>query len=273
MMEIPDKKSCRLRIPCSLTWSKLLLIFVAVMFSVLSGPAWAVTYSCGDPSTGHCYGVASWQEKPQYFGAYTDILQVPINCPADCGGQIDDEIWLVDSQSAGCVANKYTMCWVETGYLAIAGSGTVFFWADGRPNNSSTFNLHLFGATDPPGVTDHFMIIQDGRGSPGVFQVWDYNDSLSTLYQGTSTSNPMSGNIILIGQELAGTQNASAGNANFTRNIWAVQVLGPEYVFWYNRQTDQGNVRSDNPPFASWTADPSSPPPPEGGQFTTHCCS
>jgi len=31
-------------------------------------------------------------------------------------------------------------------------------------------------------------------------------------------------------------------------------------------------VRSDNPPFASWTINPSTPPPPEGGEFTTHCC-
>ena len=83
----------------------------------------------------------------------------------------------------------------------------------------------------------------------------------------------MSGNRIDIGQELAGTNGASAGNANFTRNIWAVQVLGPEYVFWYNRQTDEGGVGSAAPPFGSWTSNPANPPPPEGGQFTTHCCS
>jgi hypothetical protein len=51
-----------------------------------------------------------------------------------------------------------------------------------------------------------------------------------------------------------------------------VQVLGPEYVFWYNRQTTQGNIESDVPPTGSWTIDPATPPP-EGGQFTTHCCS
>ncbi|HZD49259.1 MAG TPA: hypothetical protein VE178_10985, partial [Silvibacterium sp.] len=125
------------------------------------------------------------------------------------------------------------------------------------------------------GTTDHFMIIKDARVSPQVFQVWVYNTSLSTLYQGTSVAsngNPMSANSIHIGQELAGTQGASAGNAQYTRNIWAVQTLGPEYVFWYNRQTDEGSVRSDNPPFGSWSINPSNPPPPEGGEFTTHCC-
>ena len=58
---------------------------------VMSPRSQAVTYSCGNPSSGHCYGIASWQEKPEYFGAYSDILQVPINCPGGCGGFIDDE--------------------------------------------------------------------------------------------------------------------------------------------------------------------------------------
>jgi hypothetical protein len=230
-------------------------------------------YSCGDPSSGHCYGRALWQGKPEYFGAYTDIVQAPMGCPSGCGGFVDDEIWLVDSKTSGCVANPYGVCWVEAGYIFIEGStNKQFFWADARPMNTSTFNLHLLGPTDPDGTTNHFMIIKDGRGGPGIFRVWVYNDPQSTLYNGTSTSNPMSGNSIRIGQELAGTQNASAGNANFTRNIWAVQVLGPEYVFRYNRQIEQGSVRSDNPPFASWTIDPALPPPPEGGQFTTRCC-
>jgi hypothetical protein len=138
---------------------------------------------------------------------------------------------------------------------------------------SSTYNNHFLGSTDPVGTTDHFMIIKDGRDGPGIVQVWIYNDSLSTLYNGTSTSNTMSADRVIVGQELAGTNGASAGNANFTRNIWAVQVLGPEYVFWYNRQIDEGTVLNQSPPFGSWTIDPATPPPPEGGQFTTHCCS
>lgn len=246
---------------------------VCLCFLLLTSQNTARAYSCGDPASGHCYGVASWQEKPQYFGAYADIVQAAMGCPSGCGGFVDDEVWLVDTQTAGCVANPFGQCWVETGYFFTEGSNTKqFFWADGRPMNTSTFNLHILGPTDPDGITDHFMIIKDGRGAPGVFGVWVYNDSLSTLYNGTSTSNAINGNRIIIGQELAGSMKASAGNANFTRNIWAVQALGPEYIFWYNRQTDKGNVSSDNPPFASWTIDPASPPPPEGGQFTTHCC-
>jgi hypothetical protein len=249
-------------------WATLLMLF-CLAFATQS---FAATYSCGNPQSGHCYGRTRWHEQTQYFGAYTDVNQVTLSCPSGCGGFIDDEIWLIDNQSTGCTTNQFGQCWVEAGSFTSDGGSQIFFWADSRPLAQSTFNLHLWGPTDAVGTTDHYMIIKDARGASGIFQVWVYNDTLSTLYQGTSTSNTMSGNAIQIGQELAGTQNASAGNANFTRNIWAVQALGPEYVFWYNRQVHQGNMVSNNPPFGSWSIDPSAPPPPEGGQFTTHCC-
>ena len=244
-------------------------VALAVCLSVVIGGR-AFAYSCGNPSSGHCYGVAGWSEHPQYFGAYADIQIGHLHSTG--GGFVDDEIWLIDDTTPACTGNPFTMCWVESGYIADQGSNQIYFWADSRPMNSSTFNLHLLGSTDAAGTTDHFMMIKDARGAAGIFQLWLYNDSLSTLYNGTSTSNTMNGDRILIGQELAGTSGASADNVNFTRNIWAVQVLGPEYVFWYNRQIHNGGVTSNNPPFASWTINATSPPPPEGGQFTTHCC-
>jgi hypothetical protein len=247
--------------------------FVAVL--LFSGAiCFASTYSCGNGSAGHCYGQTSWSEQTQYFGAYVDLQEPTMNCPSNCGGFIDNEIWLIDSNSSGCTSNSFGQCWVEAGYIAQSGQSTQFFWADSRPQTSSTFNLHILGDADPVGTTDHFMIVKDGRVSPQVFQVFVYNTSESTLYNGTSVTSgtPMAANAIHIGQELAGTQGASAGTADYTRNIWAVQSLGPEYVFWYRRETDEGSVRSDNPPFGSWAIDPSNPPPPEGGEFTTHCC-
>jgi len=247
----------------------------------------AATYSCGDPFIDHCYGTNSWRRGGggEYFGAYADIVQDRLSCPRGCGGFVNDELWLVDEVSSGCRANQFERCWVEAGTIAFDGSNPVYFWADSRPinagdvvgsgHNTSTFNLHLLSASDPAGVTDHFMIIKDGRVSPQTFLVFIYNDSLSTLYNGVSavpSGTPMRGNLIIIGQELAGTRDASADRVNFTRNIWAVQTLGSEFVFWYNRQTATGGVQSDNPPFAEWTINPASPPPPEGGQFTTRCC-
>jgi hypothetical protein len=242
---------------------------------VFSGTSSAQTYTCGTPSEAHCYGTTNWQVEPEYFGAYTDITQSTLTCPSGCGGFVDDEMWMVDNRSSGCVANPFSMCWVEAGYIALdGGNSPVFFWADARPINQSTFNLHLLGRQDPVGTTDHFMIIKDGRVSPQTFLVFIYNDTLSTLYNGVSaipTGNPMQANRVDIGQELAGTRDASADRAEFTRNIWAVQALGPEYVFWYRAQTTRGGLRNDRPPFADWTSDPASPPP-EGGRFVTNCC-
>jgi hypothetical protein len=74
-----------------------------------------------------------------------------------------------------------------------------------------------------------------------------------------------------IGQELWGTNGNSAPAANFTRNIWAVQLLGPEYVFWYNAQHTEGGVTSDSPPHGAWIIDPAVGTP-EGGEFQTQCC-
>jgi hypothetical protein len=250
------------------------LIFASGCLYVLCEAA-AQTYRCSE-TTGHCVGIATWQEQPEYFGAYTDVMQAPMHCPKGCGGFVDNEIWLVDFASDGCTSNKYGWCWVEAGTAFPDGEDRAYyFWADGRPLKSSTYNFRFLGPADDVGVTSHYMLLKDARESKtDVFQVWVYNDSFSTLYNGTSTNNAMRGNRIIIGQELAGTQNASADPTNFSRNIWAVQALGQEYVFWYKAQTTRGvlgMVRSDNPPSAEWTIDPAKPPP-EGGQLTTWCC-
>jgi hypothetical protein len=249
----------------------------SLLIAVTTLPA---NYKCGDASKDHCYANVTWEERPQYFGAYTDITQVAMSCPSDCGGFVDDEIWLNDTNSPDCKTNGMAtdrtagVCWVEAGTIMEAGmDGRHFFWADARPLKTNTFNLHILGPGDAEGVVNHYMIIQDARGDFGISQIWIYNDSLSTLYQGTSTNNAMKGNMIQIGQELAGTQNASAGSATFSRNIFAVQALGQEYVFWYNAQTTRGTASiSNNPPSGAWVIGPDKPPP-EGGQFSTKCCS
>jgi hypothetical protein len=246
----------------------------------------ALAYVCGNPSEGHCYATATWSEQPEYFGAYTDIVLANIDCSGPhlrgrCDGFVDDEIWLIDDRSAECIGNEFGGCWVEAGYIHVAGEpeseigafgAEHYFWAENTP--TSGFHYYALGpVTDPVGATGHFMIIKDSRGSPGIFQVWIYNDSLSTLYNGTSTGNTMRATRIDIGQELAGTVGARADCARFRRNIWAVGPLEKEYVFWYNRQIDAGAVTSQQPPVGWWSIDPGSASAPEGGEFTTACCS
>jgi hypothetical protein len=250
----------------------LLLAALLPLLIVLNRIALPSNYNCG-PDVGHCYGVASWAEQPQYFGSYVDLLQVGMTCAPGCGGFLDNEMWLIDNQTPACIDNEFGQCWVEAGFEAQDGGGNpIYFWADYRPLRSGGFHHHFFGQADSSDL-EHFMIIKDSRnGVQGVFQVWVYNDSLSVLFQGTSTNNSMTASIIMIGSELAGTNGASATLAQFTRNIWAVKPLGPEYVFWYNRQTDEGSLMNQNPPTASWVVNPNRPPPPEGGQLVTNCC-
>jgi hypothetical protein len=247
------------------------LAVLCLLFVISAKPAHASNYSCGNPSTGHCYGYTHWQEQPQYFGSYTSILQIAMNCPSNCGGFINNEMWLGDDHSQACLSNGFGACWVEAGYHAFPGEGNpYYFWADSRPMTSNTYNNHFLNQADVADFT-HFMIILDARGGPGVYQVWIYNDNLSVLFNGASTSNTMTANEIDIGTELAGTTGASAAPSQFQQNFWAVSPLTSQYIFWYNTEVDNGAVTSQAPPNASWLI-PASLSGSNGGIFSTNCC-
>jgi hypothetical protein len=246
----------------------LLLGLAAASFAG-AGPARADEYSCGSITSGHCYGVTTWEEQPQYFGAYTDIAHAPLSC-VGCDGFVTNELWVVDNASPACTASPRRKCWVEAGYFNWNGLGqdTHFFWADSSPSGQLRVT---FLDRAGPWTLNHFMIVQDARAiCPGPFRVWIYNTSLSTLFSAESSS--FTANRVIMGQELTGTQGLSAETATFERNIWAVQPLGPEYVFWYEPQRTEGWVRFDAPPWARWSASPDDPLAPEGGTFATRCC-
>ena len=265
--------------PCAMQFVALLLL--------LGIAESARAYSCGNPSSGHCYGTNSWTQGTEYFGAYADITQVEMSCPSGCGGFVDDEIWLIDTSSPNCTSNAFAMCWVEAGTIVLEGGSPQYFWADARPGTGNTFNSHYLGGTDPVGTVDHYMIIKDGRTNPNPILVFIYNDSQSTLYNGTSSvagtggcGSPLPQMVarrIDIGQELAGSppsnKNASAQTAHFTNNTWATKALDSAYLFYSSAQTAVGGVTSNNPPTASWAQNPGAPGAPVGGDFTTRCCS
>jgi hypothetical protein len=240
----------------------------------------AHAFNCGNGSSGHCYGRARWIEQPQYFGTQVDISEVTMVCANGSGCFfIDNETWLADFSSPGCVNNGFGACWVETGILATSdkasnvSSGRFFFWADARPAGvPSTFNLHIFGYTDPNGDTDTFVILQDNTGSAGVFQAFINNYARGTYYKGFSTNNLMSANRITIGQELAGTNGANADICDFTNNFWVRTPLGVPMGYDIRFERDIGSVavRHDDPPFAEWGIPPLLP---GNGDFETQCCS
>src|SRR4051794_21981528 len=51
-----------------------------------------------------------------------------------------------------------------------AGSRDDYHLESVQPRGLCRFNLHILGGADPDGVTDHFMLLKDDRGSSGVFQ-------------------------------------------------------------------------------------------------------
>ncbi len=244
--------------------------------------AFAESYNCGNAG-GHCYAIADWRrlDTAEHYGASTDITPGQMNCGSDCDGFVTNEMWLGDDRSLTCVQNSFHRCWVEAGVIVssrrTSSGGTevgtdspVFFWAHVLPQGQ--FNLHLMDFA-PSEETHHFMIIKDARFSAQSFLIFIYNDNLSTLYSGISSVEPeghMRANRIIIGEEVAGTRGVSTAPANFARNIFALQALGPEYVFWYQPQTTSGRVVQALPPFAEWTNPPETSS--EGGVFTTHCC-
>jgi hypothetical protein len=244
------------------------------------------TYSCGSPYTNgdstqsHCYAIAGWQEQPQYFGAYTDILQAGTNCPSGCDSDLSNEMWLVDAGTQACFNNSEQACWVEAGFEASVGNDDGkphYFWADSRPftfDPQYVYNVHYLGQAD---VADfaHFLIIKDERAGPDVYTVQIYNDSNTVFFTGNSIPNTMSANSIQIGSELAGTKGA-LGNAWFTRQLWATGPIAKGTNSWMgSAQTDIGSFGAgivQTPPLSyRWVTEPTTPPP-DGGLLQTGMC-
>jgi hypothetical protein len=241
-------------------------VSLAVMLMAF-GAGKAFAYACGS----HCYGLNTWSSSTEYYGAQTDISVVHLNCDTTTcapSGLINEEMWLVDQTS--CVRQDDGLCWIETGYVDYYSTNQTFFWADERPGQPFTFELMKNVSNSDYGNTDHFVIIKDKRVTPAGFEILVYNDSSTTLLEGTSNDNAMMGKQIIIGQELFGSGGASAPKAIFTHNLFAVQALGPGNAFVYNTQTIEGMVTSDNPPSGQWDTNPATSA--DGGQFSTSCC-
>lgn len=230
-----------------------------------------LTYPCSS----HCYGVNTWSSSTQYFGAYTDISLVQLGCDPQCAsdGFIDEEMWLVDTNS--CVHQFDGLCWVEIGYIDYQAQHNwqAYFWGDERPGQPFMFDLFNNVQNTDFGNTNHFVIIKDTRTTPIGFQVLIYNDSSHTFLQGISNDNAITANEIMIGQEIVGTDGASAPRAIFTQNKFATQALSSDNQFVYTAQTTEGTVISNNPPAGQWATDPASSGNAfDGGQFSTSCC-
>jgi hypothetical protein len=256
-----------------------LLVALTLIYELPGTIAWA-NYSCGNAQGNHCYGNVQWDHSTEYFGVWSDQWPTRMECGKACShgdGFITSEAWLVDNSTNTCTRNRYQLCWVEVGlYRNGSEKNPVYFWADGRPSGS--FNLHVMGDEKFESPVYHYVIINDGRGKPGTYQINVYDDSLKTFHSGTSKNNNMSPTVITVGQELEGQetdQNPDGAWAEFTlhtENTWATKPMGADWIFWGEPQTTSGTkIVNSDPPLGGWWAAPDSGLN-QGGAFATACC-
>jgi len=236
--------------------ARALIIVVVAALAVSCG---GQSYSCGTPSSGHCYGTVEWDGD--FTGFAMELTPVSLT-----SGNIfvDDEGWLIDYFAPGDpLKGAY---WVEAGEIN-EGFGTDYFWAENT--KALGFVSTDLGAVDPSDISKGnwiaFTIDQSGAKADQWNVIISRAATGSTLFRAQSTSNPMSPNAILEGQELAGESNAQAPLALFSEN----QVIHGSTISF---QTTDGTVTDDRPPNAGWFGASKPSQTTVGGYFFTDCC-
>jgi len=235
--------------------ARALIIVVAALAASCGGQS----YSCGSPSSGHCYGTVEWDGG--FTGFAMELTPVTLT-----SGDIfvDDEGWLVDYFAPGDpIKGAY---WAEAGEIN-EGFGTDYFWA--QNTKSGGFSYTDLGAVDPSDISAGNWIAFTIKQSETTSDRWNVIISRAstgaTLFSAQSTSNPMSPNAIIEGQELAGSSNAKAPLALFSENQ---AIHGSSISF----QTADGSVTDDRPPNAGWFGASKPSQTSNGGYFFTDCC-
>jgi len=156
--------------------------------------------------------------------------------------------------------DTYNHAWVETGYITyptVFGAAEDYFWADWRPQDTQ-INQHDLGGVPSRdyGQNPTFTIHQSSSSS---YHVTIASPNFS--YSGYSTNNYMAPSQLQMGQELAGTSGASAGNARFSyRYYWN---YANTYTGIYGNYVIPPNTPS-NPPYLGYISG--------NTDFYTHCC-
>lgn len=230
------------------------------------------TYNCSSP---HCYGTALWDgETPSVVSLETTVKLVPLN---GGDGFVDDEMWVVDRNDANCsnaTLGIQSQCWIEMGALAgpawFTDTATHLFWAENRPastaGGASAFYFHVLANPNSEELSSHadYVITRDAR--PVTGNGWIIAATTASNQYVATTQNSMTPpQRIIIGQELYGSEGASAPSADFDAT-----AVGTDPNQYDNAEvTTSGLVTSDSPPTASWQLPPSSG---AGGVFITRCC-
>ena len=242
----------------------LVVLLVAQVF-LYTGTAVAhgshAAYSCGNESSGHCYGTNDWFGPSGSYlgGGRTDIVVVTDSCSGCSSSLVSTEMWVYDNTSGEtqyCLSGE---CWIETGFVANTsicnpnGWTECYFWADNRANGG----FHVWALTLP----------SDNYGHHTRFKIKnldnsDWYISVNPLassdggFTGYSTSNTMYPQDEQMGQELGGTGGVTAPSTDFTNNEWADNLDN------YYYQTKAGCSHTPNhcfaydPPYTNWYSTP-----------------
>jgi hypothetical protein len=249
-------------------------------------PGPGTTYSCGDASSHHCYGIARFNVRDLGNGLDFGSFNTVITAVALLGGDVDvsqhgelnDEIWVKQQNGrTNCLNrdNQMTSCWVEVGISAgacfIPNNETHVFWADNRPFEG--FFCHDLGPLQEQEFLHLIsLLIRQNALDPGSYDVVVDTcqdkappcPGAGRRLVGQSTTNAMFPDTIDMGMELAGTTRANGPDTTFRYTRVAVPPGRSKYL-------DVDGMVGANPPItAEWDTFPTSGT--TGGSFRTQCC-
>jgi hypothetical protein len=230
------------------------LIVLVLTTRCIGGQPAPEGYSCGGPSTGHCYAIASIGD---HLTGFRSTIGVIANAkPGD--GFVNNEFWLINYSGNGG--------WIEIGYQVNTVELPKYFWAVLDPDTG------IF--------TNHNMdtIPQEEVGTRVTFDIHQIaEDTFAISVDGSKTHysttvqvnlwNGTYGGYIHIGQELSGSKDAIASLAIFVEN----QVYDSNFHHHYATEVDRPlDETLDRPPYGGWMQKPTQDN--KGGVFSTYCC-
>ena len=226
--------------------------------SSLGGQPSPTPYSCGTPSTGHCYGEAFLGDH--VTGFRTTITVAQRFFAGD--GFVNNEFWITNYNGNNG--------WIEMGYQ-VNLLGQHYFWAQLDPVTSLYGPQHNIDDIPPQDIgarvtfdihqvaDDQFQLSMEGSAVPFATTVNLH------LWDGTY------GGTVKVGMELQGSTGAQASLAEFVDN----QVYDKTFARHYVVETSSQSL--DAPPYGGWLQQPSDAADVDaggspGGVFSTYCC-
>lgn len=146
-------------------------------------------------------------------------------------GFVDNDMWIVHSAESPH--------WIEAGLMENESTiGPQFFWADDRP--CCGFYTHLGGSA----------FLATGYGDKIYYKGSETWSVEVGSFSGTSTSNPLSPNLVR-----TGTEETPQTAANVCSEQYNLEWLNPETNQWHSgwtNSTGEAALNQSEPPYAWW---------------------